>query len=76
MACRIGITTDLIKRRQYWESQYPFSFRKWQVLKTCYSKSEAQHWETMLSKRYRCDYYPGGAGPENAIWYVYYFEHG
>lgn len=75
MACRIGMTTDLIERRKFWESQYPLSFQNWHVLHTCYSKSEAQHMEKVLAGRYGCGQKQGGQGPENATWYVYYFEH-
>ena len=76
MTCRIGITTDLIARRAHWESQYSGSFRNWQVLEEHYSKSAAQARETQLAKKhYGCEFNPGGEGPENATWHVYYFEH-
>ncbi len=75
MTCRVGITMDLIERRAYWESQYPRTFRNWQVVDTCFSKSEAQSQETRIAKAWGCDAHPGGTGPEFATWYVYYFEH-
>ena len=75
MTCRIGITTDLIARRAYWKSQYPGSFRNWQVLEEHYSKSAAQAREIQLAKHYGCKYHPGGGGDEHATWYVYYFQH-
>ena len=75
MTCRTGMTTDLIARRTYWESQYPSSFRNWQVLEEHYSKSAAQLRETQLAEHYGCEYHPGGDGDEHATWYVYYFEH-
>ena len=75
MTCRIGMTTDLIARRAHWESQYPSSFRNWQVLEEHYTKSTAQARETQLAEHYGCEYHPGGAGPENVTWHVYYFEH-
>ena len=73
MTCRIGITTDLIERRAYWEGKYPRSFRNWQVLEECYSKSAAQAREIQLAKHYKCESHPRGCGDEHATWHVYYF---
>ena len=75
MVCRVGITTDLIGRRADWESKYPRTFRNWQVVETHYSKSQAQARETMLAGEWDCESHPGGDGPEDATWYVYYFQH-
>ena len=75
MTCRVGITTDLIERRAYWESHYPLTFRNWQVVDTRYTKSDAQYQEDRLAQLWNCESHPGGAGPEYATWHVYYFEH-
>ena len=74
MACRVGITTDPETRRQAWARAYP-SLRNWQTLGTYRTKSAAQAAETQTAQRYGCAAAPGGAGPEYATWYVYYFEH-
>ena len=74
MACRIGITTDQQERRQYWRSRHP-SLRNWRILETLFSKTSAQQAETRLSQQHGCVASPGGAGPEYATWYVYYFEY-
>lgn len=76
MPCRIGITTDWVERRRDWEAKYPRTLDNWQILHTCYSKSEAQKYETQLAQRYGCEANPGGDGDELATWFVYYFEHG
>lgn len=75
MACRVGITTDLIARRTYWQSRYPATMRNWQVVDTFYSKSAAQSHETRLAELWGCESHHGGEGPELATWYVYYFKH-
>ena len=75
MACRIGITTDLIARRAHWKRKYPKSFRKWKKLGTYYSKSKAQVRETVLAKKYGCESHHGGGGPKRATWHVYRFDH-
>jgi len=75
MTCRVGITTDLIARRAYWEKQFPKTFRNWQVVETCYSKSQAQTQETLLADAWGCESHPGGDGPEISTWHVYYFQH-
>ena len=77
MACRIGITTDLIERERFWRSKYPRTFHNWQVVETHYTKSIAQSRETFLANVWGCEASPGGDGPENenAAWFVYYFQH-
>ena len=75
MICRIGITTDPMERRRYWESRYPRTFENWKILEIQYSKSAAQSRETALATHYSCESHPGGAGPEYATWHVYYFQH-
>lgn len=75
MACRIGITTDLVERQQYWMSQYPFTFRNWQVTGPYFTRTAAQEQENAEAFRLGCTAHPGGAGPEVAYWYVYYFEY-
>ena len=75
MACRVGITTNQMERCRYWERKYPRTFRNWRIMETHYSKSAAQSGETRLAQIYGCESHAGGAGPDHATWYVYYFEH-
>ena len=76
MACRIGITTDLESRKEYWESIYK-NLRNWQVLAGPYdTKEEAQTEENRLAAKHGCEAHPGGADDEgDAPWYVYGFDH-
>lgn len=75
MACRVGITTDPEERRAHWASQFPNTFRNWQIVGVYSSKSQAQARETELAHAWGCESHPGGGGPESAIWHVYYFQH-
>ncbi len=73
MACRIGITTNLEERKQYWQNKCD-GFANWQVLAGPLSKEEAQEKETELAQKYGCEAYPGGDDPDiDEGWYVYYF---
>ena len=74
MACRIGITTDPQERKRFWQRQHRF-VRNWQIISTHRTKTAAQRQERALAARYGCVSHPGGAGPERATWYVYYFEY-
>ena len=74
MPCRVGITTDPEERRRHWQSQHP-TLRNWQILSTHPTKAAAQNRENEEARRRGCQASPGGAGPENAIWSVYYFDY-
>ena len=74
MACRVGITTDLNSRLEYWLRVHP-NLHSWRVRKTCSSKSQAQAYESYYADRLGCVAHPGGDGPEQATWYVYMFEY-
>ena len=74
MACRVGITTNLAQRKRYWRRQHPF-LQNWQSEGPYSSKSAAQAREDELAFELDCEAHPGGAGPEYANWYVYYFEY-
>ena len=73
MACRIGISMTPDERRAHWERQC-LNLRNWQI-RGPYTKSVAQQQETSEAARLGCSASPGGPGPENANWYVYFFEH-
>ncbi len=74
MACRVGITTDLARRKTQWEHEYPF-MREWKWLGTYQSKSAAQSEEIEVAKSHGCDYGAGGRGDEDQVWYVYHFHY-
>ena len=74
MACRVGMTTDLDERRAHWASQHP-TMRNWQILHKVYTKREALDWEKKHAELRGCESGQGGGGPDNGVWYVYYFEY-
>lgn len=76
MACRIGITTDLVARQEYWESKCE-CFKNWQVSGPFESREHAQQAETALANTHGCEAHYGGNEPDdpNAKWFLYFFEH-
>lgn len=74
MACRVGITTDPDRRKKEWEQEYPY-LRDWTIIAKFQTKSAAQARENQEAKRLGCNSSPGGGGPEEATWFVYYFRH-
>lgn len=73
MGCRIGITTNLEERKQFWQSKYD-GFDNWEVLVGPLSKEEAQKKETELAQARSCEAHAGGDDSDtNEGWYVYYF---
>ena len=78
LSCRIGITTDLETRKQFWKREYLKEGRvikNWIVLSVHQSKSAAQKVETKKANEQNCVAHPGGRDSEKAIWYVYKFEY-
>ena len=78
ISCRIGITTDLAKRKQYWKREYLKEekvIKNWTVLSVHQSKSVAQKVETREAKKQNCVAYPGGKKSSKTTWYVYKFEY-
>ncbi len=65
---------DPEEQKQYWRFQYR-SFREWEIVTRCNSKFNAQEDEARLAELWDCEVQPGEAGPEQAVWYVYVFEH-
>lgn len=74
MACRVGITTDLDERKQHWQSIHPL-LRDWSWEGPYTTKSAAQSRENTLAAAWGCTAHPGGAGAEQANWYVYWFNY-
>ena len=74
MACQVGMTTNPEQRKAQWKAQRP-SLRNWQIVDTCYSKTAAQRREREIAQQYGCNWGEGGQGPENATWYIYYYQY-
>ncbi len=74
MSCRVGMTTDVVARKKYWQSQHS-NFRNWKILGTYRSKAEAQESEKEFAKQYSCKAHHGGSGNEFATWHVYKFNY-
>ena len=63
VSCRIGITTDLKARKQYWKGEYLKEgkvIKNWTVLSVHQSKAVAQKVETREAKKQNCVAYPVG----------------
>ena len=78
VSCRIGITTNLERRKKEWMNRYKKegkAIKNWIVFSTHESKSSAQKVETREAKLQNCEAHPGGRGPEKEIWYVYKIEY-
>ena len=76
MACRVGITTDLKRRRKEWEREYK-TILEWEILHVCVTKEEAQSLETQEAWNRKCESSGGGDDPDdsNKPWFVYYFRY-
>ena len=74
MACYVGMTTNLQRRKREHQRTYP-NLRQWKRLGTAYSKTKAQEMESRFARRLKCSSGSGGSGPERATWYIYYFEY-
>lgn len=74
MPCRVGITTDPLSRRIYW-NEHVVGLRNWLVVSTHKTKSAAQRAETECARQSDCVALPGGDGPERATWSVYRFTY-
>ncbi len=78
VSCRIGITTDLEKRKKDWTRDYlkeGIVIKNWTVLSVHQSKSAAQKAETREAKLQNCEAHPGGRNSNKKIWYVYKIEY-
>ena len=73
MPCRVGMTTTPLERLTYWKGQYP-TLANWRILSQHSTKAAAQQAESQEARSRSCVSGPGGAGPEYATWYVYYFS--
>lgn len=75
MACQVGITTDLARRKREWERARP-GLRNWQQIGGSHStKSSAQAAEDRYANLYGCNSGSGGGGREYDTWYVYKFDY-
>lgn len=76
MLCRVGITTDLERRKEEHEGVFK-NVRNWQEFGPFKNRDEAQAWEDKTAEEYGCEHHHGGDEPDNpyAQWYGYYFCH-
>ena len=78
VSCRIGITTDLERRKKNWTRDYleqGIVIKNWTVLSIHQSQSAAQNAETREAKKQNCVAHPGGRNSAKKPWYVYKFEY-
>ena len=78
LSCRIGITTDLEARKQFWKGEYLKKgkvIKNWTILSVHQSKSVAQKVETREAKKQNCVAFPRERNSEKTTWYVYKFEY-
>ncbi len=73
MPCRVGITTNLARRKSEWESQV-IGLKDWST-KGPYNREEAQKLEDQIAARYGCNAHHGGADASSNRWYVYWFNY-
>ena len=71
MGHRVGMTTDLIGRKQYWMSIYPSLY--WTVLQSGLTYDEAIRREKYYAQALKAEYYPGGERKLGAIYSIYSF---
>ena len=74
MPCRVGITMDPDRRKEEWKLRCP-SLRNWKIESMHRTRDAAQAEESRIARQRGCVSHPGGAGTENATWYVYSFDY-
>ena len=74
MACRVGITTNLERRKAEWQKKYP-NLRNWKKFGPYPTKEAAQRREEQLADQNNCKAFRGGRNKKDAEWYAYKFNH-
>ena len=74
MPCRVGITTDLARRKKEWLREHT-GLTEWKIIAVYSNKSAAQDRENREAEKLGCSSSPGGYGAENTTWYVYHFRY-
>ena len=72
--CRVGMTTDLAEREQYWRSVYPHLYN-WRVEAYGLTYEQAQALENQIAAQRGCQSAPGGAHVPGYVWSVYSFQY-
>lgn len=79
MPCRIGMTTKLAVRKQYWKNRHKREGkgepRDWKILGRYTTKTAAQNAEKRLAALHGCRAFGGGDGDEYDNWVVYKFSY-
>ena len=73
MPCRVGITTDPVKRKTEWNSKV-VGLKNWKLLASYNTRKKAQEHEDRYAERYGCKSSHGGADAKGP-WHVYRFEY-
>lgn len=78
MACRVGITVDLKRRKKEWEHELRLlrrQMRDWEEIAEHPTRESAQKQEKHIAGDHGCEFGEGGDDPENKSlpWYVYHF---
>ena len=73
MPKRVGITTDIDRRKQEWKRKFP-NLHSWRVVASSLTKQQAQDKEDEYI-RMGYEGHPGGRDDQGSLWSVYTFEH-
>ena len=74
--CRVGMTTNLMERKQHWQNKHP-DLWGWEIFGPYNYREDAQEKENELAKKYNCVSHQGGRDPYEIFpWYVYMFYFG
>lgn len=77
MPCKVGITTDLNRRKGEWQAIHP-TLKNWKELGSPHDTREsAQNAENLVAVTSGCEHAPGGREPNDpdAKWHVYRFDY-
>lgn len=73
MSCRVGITTDVARRKREWQNKYPGMYG-WAVLARGLTRTAAQERENQEAKARGC-ISSGGGRDAGGSWSVYFFRY-
>ena len=76
--CRIGMTTDLDRRKAEWIRDYKkigFKVISWKILAKGLSREDAQPFETRVAQKQKCISSPGGGPSGKDKWSIYKLEY-
>ena len=74
MPCRVGMTSNVLKRKQAWLSVHP-NLYKWDVLKSGLTYAEALAEEQRIAEELGCENEAGGQKVEGSVYSIYCFHY-